>query len=60
MQDYFVSIVPAYEILMTYNELSERINNDGAIINDAFRALQNTAGRLSEEDNPVLILYKLK
>lgn len=59
--DFFVSVIPAYEILDTYIEMEKQYEEDPEIINmEAYTNLKKIAGKLNENDNPVLMVYKMK
>ena len=59
--DLFVSVIPAYEILTTYLE-KEKQNQEspGSLNNEAYIRLKDIAGKINENDNPVLMIYKMK
>jgi len=61
MGDFFVSVIPAYEILDTYFEKEKLYHQaPGSINTEAFARLKDIAGRLKMLDNPVLMVYKIK
>jgi hypothetical protein len=61
MGDRFVSKIPAYEIVSTYAEISKVKNNSPGMVNiEAYNKLKDIAQDLKEDDNPVLLVYKLK
>ncbi len=61
MGDFFVSVIPAYEILNTYREKEHQyLQSPGSIDYEAYASLKNIAGLVNENDNPVLMIYKMK
>lgn len=61
MGEYFVSVIPAHEILNTYREKEmEYLQSPESINNEAYAKLKNIAGKINEDDNPVLMIYKMK
>ena len=61
MGDFFVSVIPAYEILDTYREKEMQYQRLPESINiEAYTSLKNIAGKINENDNPVLMIYKIK
>ena len=61
MGDFFVSVIPAYEILDTYREKEKLYHQaQGSINTEAYARLKKIAGNLKMSDNQVLIVYKIK
>jgi hypothetical protein len=61
MGELFVSVIPANDILNTYLEKErEYQQSPGSINNEAYTNLKNIASKVNENDNPVLMIYKMK
>ncbi len=61
MDDFFVSVIPAFEILEIYREKEIQYQQAPEMINtEAFTRLKNIAEKINENDNPVLMIYKMK
>lgn len=61
MGDFFVSVIPAYEILNTYREKERQYQQSPESINkSAYANLKNIAQKMNENDNPLLMIYKIR
>jgi hypothetical protein len=60
MNNKFVSATPAHEIVIAYQELSEKMKSNPESVNaKAFSELKKIASKIKEDDNPVLLVYSL-
>ena len=61
MGEYFVTLIPAHEVVSTYNEMKREYNQSPEKINtQAFTKLKSIANKLDENDNPILMVYRIK
>jgi len=61
MGEYFVTLIPAHEVVAIYNEKQIMYNQTPEKINvQAFTKLKNIASKLNENSNPILMVYRLK
>lgn len=61
IDEEFVTVVPAHEIILTYQEmLTEKKDSTEVFSTDAFKRFEAIASNIHEDDNPILIRYTLK
>lgn len=61
INDTFVTVVPAYEIILAYNEMKLRKESSESNVSDkAFNKLQSISSKLSDDSNPIIIMYTIK
>jgi hypothetical protein len=61
MNGHFVTLIPAHEVVVIYNEKQAIYNQSPEKINSqAFAKLKSIASKLNENSNPILMVYILK
>lgn len=60
VENKFVSAVPAYEVIQKFNELTKLKSSNPDMVNArAFEEIKKIALNIREDDNPILMLYKI-